>query len=133
MQEADLASDWLTIHNDRTAVSDFILPPIGENKRMILYRKENDIVENHLLVFLRPFQPGVFLIFGGALIIFVAVLSSVRIFHKKDNLKNHVSSKINHFSGNTPIDEKGAPRFCANQTITSTGFEVYGTTLKQGK
>ncbi|XP_071096119.1 probable glutamate receptor [Haliotis cracherodii] len=131
-READLASDWLTIHNDRTTVSDFILPPIGENKRMILYRKENDIEENHLLVFLRPFQPGVFLIFGGALIIFVAVLSSIRIIHKKDNLKNHVSSKENNFGGNTPIDEKGAPSFCANQTITSTGFEVYGTTLKQG-
>ncbi|XP_071096118.1 probable glutamate receptor [Haliotis cracherodii] len=113
-REVDLASDILSIHFDRTAVSDYILPSLIESKRMILYKKDEIVDEDNLLVFLRSFQPGVFLMFGVSMIIFAAVLSSVILFHKKGELKNDISSKDN------------------NMTITSTVFEVYGATLKQG-
>lgn len=124
-----MASDILSIHFDRTAVSDYILPSLIESKRMILYKKDENVDEDHLLVFLRSFQPVVFLMFGVSMIIFAAVLSSVILFHKKGELKNDISSKDNDMG----LESRSPASVFANQTITSTVFEVYGATLKQGK
>ncbi|XP_071096117.1 probable glutamate receptor [Haliotis cracherodii] len=132
-READFASDMLTIHLDRTAVSDYILPPIGENKRMILYKKEKDADGDHLMVFLMAFQPDVFTIFGGALVMIVVVLSSARLIHKTDEQTNHANSKNDiKLDGNTQIENGSPPSVCAKQIIMLTCFEVFGATLKQG-
>ncbi|XP_071096691.1 glutamate receptor ionotropic, kainate glr-3-like [Haliotis cracherodii] len=122
-READLAADMLTIHYDRTACFDYILPPIGESKRMILYKKE-DVDEDHLMVFLGAFQPGVFIMLGVSLIIYIAVLSCVRIIYKKGDLnKNSNNKKLN-----ANAQSKNRP----SQNIMPTVFEAYGATLKQG-
>ncbi|XP_067660171.1 uncharacterized protein [Haliotis asinina] len=75
-KEADLAADILTIHTDRTGISEYILPPVGVNKRMILYKKDTDVDEDHLMVLLRPFQAGVFSIFGGSFILYASFVST---------------------------------------------------------
>ncbi|XP_071096373.1 glutamate receptor ionotropic, kainate 5-like [Haliotis cracherodii] len=114
-READLASDILTIHSDRTAVADYLLPPIAETKQVIMYKKEEDVDKDHLLIFLRPFRPYVFMIFGVSLITCIIFLSSIRLIHNKDQ-----------FNFN-----KCQTRAWTMQATTTT-FEILGASLKQG-
>ncbi|XP_067660211.1 uncharacterized protein [Haliotis asinina] len=73
-READLSADHITIHADRNSVADFIMPPLFENERVVLYRKEEPD-EDQLLVFLRPLQSYVLLLLGVSL-----VVSSILLF-----------------------------------------------------
>ncbi|XP_071096984.1 probable glutamate receptor [Haliotis cracherodii] len=113
-READLASDILTIHIDRTAVADYLLPPIAETKQAIMYKKEDDVDEDTFL--LRPFQPFVFIMFGVSLITCMIFLSFLILVHDKDEFHSRKCR-----TGAWTI-----------QTITQTTFEILGATLKQG-
>ncbi|XP_071096988.1 probable glutamate receptor [Haliotis cracherodii] len=124
-READLAADHITIHIDRYSVADFILPPVFENKRIVLFRKEEPD-QDHLLVFLRPFQSHVFIVLGVSLFFSTVLLSSVRF------IKSHLSSKDKNVDHNLRT-EKLCPSWKNNMdTVTSTTFELYGACLKQG-
>ncbi|XP_071096991.1 probable glutamate receptor [Haliotis cracherodii] len=131
-READLASDILTIHSDRTAVADYILPPVAEGKQMIIYKKEEDVVEDDLLIFLRPFQLYVFVIFGVSVIACVIFLSFVRLLHIKDQFNFHVTSKDKSIHQNIRPENKRPPGDWKIQTTTSTTFEIFGAMFKQG-
>ncbi|XP_067660170.1 probable glutamate receptor [Haliotis asinina] len=123
-READFASDMLTIHYDRAVAFDYILLPIAESKRFILYKKEEDADGDHLLLFLRAFQPTVLLMFGLSLLLEFVLLSSVRLIGKKIGLQTN--SENNKLEGNVRLKNTSA------QNVLQTGFEVYGATIKQG-
>ncbi|XP_046567435.1 glutamate receptor ionotropic, delta-1-like [Haliotis rubra] len=114
-READLASDILTIHSDRASVADYILPPIGETKQVIIYKKEEED-SDHLLILLRPFQLHVFVSFGVSLITCIIFLSAIRITHYKYEFNNN----------------EGLTGAWTMETAAATASEILGGTLKQG-
>ncbi|XP_067660221.1 probable glutamate receptor [Haliotis asinina] len=128
-READLAPEMLTIHIDRTAVADYILPPLAENKQIILYRKEGDVDEDHLLIFLHPFQTYVFIALVVSLISYTVALSTVRTFYRSNEFNPPVTSKDNSVVQNMETENS---RQMEMQSILSTPFEMFGATLKQG-
>ncbi|XP_067660224.1 glutamate receptor ionotropic, kainate 5-like [Haliotis asinina] len=110
-READLASDILTIHTDRTSVADYILPPICETKQVIIYKKEDE--EDHFLILLRPFQTHVFVTCGVSLMTCIIFLSAIRITHEFNNNKCPTGA-------------------WTVETASVTASELLGATLKQG-
>ncbi|XP_071083841.1 probable glutamate receptor [Haliotis cracherodii] len=131
-READLSSDLLSIHVDRCAVSDYILPPIGETKLMILYKKEDAVDEDNLLILLRPFQRFVFSMFGVSLITCIILLTFIRLIHNKDDSSSHVTSKHKNTERNMQLEINSPTDTSAIQTTSSTVVAIYGATLKQG-
>ncbi|XP_046555720.1 glutamate receptor ionotropic, kainate 2-like, partial [Haliotis rubra] len=114
-KEADLASDILNIHSDRASAADYILPPIGETKQVIMYKKEDED-RDHLLILLRPFQLHVFVSFGVSLITCIIFLSAIRITHYKYEFNNNKSLTVAWIM----------------ETAAATASEILGATLKQG-
>ncbi|XP_067660212.1 probable glutamate receptor [Haliotis asinina] len=124
-READLSADHITIHADRYSVADFIMPPLFENRRIVLYRKE-DPDEDYLLVYLRPFQSYVFLLLGMSL-----VVSSILLFSMKVT-ESYLTSKDWNVNGNMRTEKLCSQ--CGNKTELAMppSFQLYGACLKQG-
>ncbi|XP_067660225.1 glutamate receptor ionotropic, kainate 5-like [Haliotis asinina] len=131
-READLASDMLTIHTNRSTVSDYILPPVAESKQMILYKKEQDADEDHLLILLRPFQPQVFIVLGVSVIIYIIFLSSLRFLRGRFQMNSHVTSQCKNVHPNVRSGNVCHTANWTTQATTSTAFEICGAILKQG-
>ncbi|XP_071096989.1 probable glutamate receptor [Haliotis cracherodii] len=131
-READLAADMLTLHIDRFEVSDYILPTIGETKQMIMYKKEDVIDEDNLLILLRPFQSYVFCMFGVSLISCIIILSFILLIHNKGEFNYHVTSKDKNPERNMPIEVNCQTDTSAIQTSTAAVFAIFGATFKQG-
>ncbi|XP_067660215.1 probable glutamate receptor [Haliotis asinina] len=131
-READLAADRLTIHTDRLAVCDYILPPVGESSHIILYKKEDAIEQNSLLIFLRPFQTFVYSMFGVSLITCISLLSFIRLIHKGDVSMSRVASGGKDTDRNMELDNNCSTATRVIQTTTATAFATYGAAVKQG-
>ncbi|XP_071096369.1 glutamate receptor ionotropic, kainate glr-3-like [Haliotis cracherodii] len=130
--EADLAADMLTIHIDRFKVSDYILPTIGESKHMIMYKKEDIIDEDNLLILLRPFQTYVFCMFGVSLITCIILLSFIRLIHNKGEFNALVTSKDKETERNIRLEINCPADTSAIETGTAAALATCGATLKQG-
>ncbi|XP_067660206.1 probable glutamate receptor [Haliotis asinina] len=112
-READLAADILTIHSDRTSVTDYILPPICETRQVIMYKQEDE--DDQDIILLRPFSLYVYIVFGACLMACIIFLSSCILIQN-----NEFESR------------KCQPGASKVQTITQATFEILGATLKQG-
>ncbi|XP_067682735.1 glutamate receptor ionotropic, kainate glr-3-like [Haliotis asinina] len=126
-QEVDLSVDLLTIHSDRQDVAEAILPPVQQTRLMILYKKENDVDKDQLMVFLRPVLPTTVILFAVSVIFVTACLSFSRFSHTHHNQ----SQRNVHQSDMTETTQE----FCMSVIawIQSSLMEVYGASLKQGE
>ncbi|XP_067660218.1 probable glutamate receptor [Haliotis asinina] len=131
-READLAADTLAMHTDRLAVSDYILPAVSESKQFILYKKEDAVEEDNLLIFLRPFQTFVYSMFGLSVITYICLLSFVRLIHNKDVFISHVASEGKDSDRNVDLDNNCSATTRVIQTTTAAAFATYGAAVKQG-
>ncbi|XP_067682736.1 probable glutamate receptor [Haliotis asinina] len=117
-QEVDLSMDLLTIHSDRQDAADFILPPALHSKFTILYKKESNVDEDNLMVFLRPVLPTTIILFGVSVVLVTVSLSFLRFSQHHHNQ----SQRTAHHN----MTETMMAR------IMSSLFDVYGASLKQG-
>ncbi|XP_067660217.1 probable glutamate receptor [Haliotis asinina] len=129
-READLAADTLAMHSDRLAVSDYILPAVSESRQIILYKKEDAVEEDNLLIFLRPFQTFVYSMFGVSLITCISLLSFIRLIHNKD--VSRVASGGKDTDRNMELDNNFSTATRVIQTTTAAAFATYGAAVKQG-
>ncbi|XP_067660216.1 glutamate receptor ionotropic, kainate glr-3-like [Haliotis asinina] len=131
-READLAADTLAMHSDRLAVSDNILPSVGVSGPIILYKKEDAVEEDNLLICLRPFQTFVYSMFGLSLIAYVSLVSFVRLIHNKDLFIPHVGAEGKDTDRNMDSDNNCSTATRVIQTTTAAAFAIYGAAVKQG-
>lgn len=69
LQDVDLVAADLSVHEDRTAVMDFIMPPIMYSYVEVMYKKVDDDVDQWLLL-AKPFKLEVFLLIFACGIMF---------------------------------------------------------------